>query len=73
MTQAMRFVLDAPRDCSGGLSVPLDPECGCLERSLKKPSSSLLELGDMTVTNGEKKAVRFPSRRRQLSARNEAR
>lgn len=53
MTQAIRFILDAPMDCSGGLSVPLEPECGCLERSLKKPSSSLLEFGDMMVTNGE--------------------
>ena len=51
MTQAIRFNLDAPTDCSGGLSVPLDPECGCLERSLKKPSSSLLEFGDMMVDN----------------------
>ena len=53
MTQAIRFILDAPNDCSGGLSVPLDPECGCLERSLKKPSSSLLEFGDMMVTKDE--------------------
>lgn len=53
MTQAIRFILDAPTDCSGGLSVPLDPECGCLERSLKKPSSSLLEFGDIMVTNDE--------------------
>ena len=44
-------------DCSGGLSVPLDPECGCLERSLKKPSSSLLEFGDMIVTNNENVGV----------------
>ena len=63
MTHAIRFVLDVPRACSGGLSVPLDPECGCLERSLKKPSSSLLELGDMTVTNNQSLAVRSPKQK----------
>ena len=68
MTHAIRFVFDCPPNCSGGLSVPLEPECGCLERSLKNPSSSLLEVGDMVVMDKCQVIVWIVNKKKVLSA-----